>query len=36
MSFLDHAHFYRQFIKDFSKISKLLIRLLMKDIEFNF
>ncbi|XP_058733056.1 uncharacterized protein LOC131604643 [Vicia villosa] len=35
-SFLGHAGFYRRFIKDFSKISKPLTSLLMKDVEFNF
>ncbi|XP_075487951.1 uncharacterized protein LOC142527119 [Primulina tabacum] len=35
-SFLGHAGFYRRFIKDFSKIAKLLSSLLMKDAEFNF
>ncbi|XP_058726124.1 uncharacterized protein LOC131597442 [Vicia villosa] len=35
-SFLGHAGFYRRFIKDFSKISKPLTNLLMKDVEFNF
>jgi hypothetical protein len=28
-SFLDHAGFYRRFVKDFSKISKLFYSLLM-------
>ncbi len=35
-SFLGHAGFYRRFIKDFSKISKPLSNLLMKDCPFNF
>lgn len=35
-SFLGHASFCRPFIKDFSKISKLLTRLLMKDAKFDF
>ena len=35
-SFLGHAGFYRRFIKDFSKISKPLGRLLEKDAKFNF
>ena len=35
-SFLGHARFYRQFIKDFSKISKPLCNLLNKDVVFNF
>ncbi|XP_058733217.1 uncharacterized protein LOC131604819 [Vicia villosa] len=35
-SFLGHAGFYRRLIKDFSKISKPLASLLMKDVEFNF
>jgi hypothetical protein len=35
-SFLGHAGFYRRFIKDFSKITKPLTRLLMKDTEFIF
>ncbi|XP_075475877.1 LOW QUALITY PROTEIN: uncharacterized protein LOC142514366 [Primulina tabacum] len=35
-SFLGHAGFYRRFIKDFSKIAKILSSLLMKDAEFNF
>ena len=34
-SFLGHAGFYRRFIKDFSKISKPLCRLLEKDAKFN-
>jgi hypothetical protein len=33
-SFLGHAGFYRRFIKDFSKITKPLTGLLMKDAEF--
>ena len=35
-SFLRHAGFYRRFIKDFSKISKPLCRLLEKDAKFDF
>ncbi|WMV30746.1 hypothetical protein MTR67_024131 [Solanum verrucosum] len=35
-SFLGHAGFYRRFIKDFSKISKLLTNLLTKDVKFEF
>ena len=35
-SFLGHAGFYRQFIKDFSKISKPLCKLLEKDSPFDF
>jgi RNase H-like domain found in reverse transcriptase len=35
-SFLGHVGFYRRFIKDFSKIGKLLINLTMKDVDFNF
>jgi len=35
-SFLGHAGFYRRFIKDFSKITKPLTGLLMKDAEFTF
>ena len=35
-SFLGHAGFYRRFIKDFSKISKPLTNLLIKDVEFCF
>ena len=35
-SFLGHASFYRRFIKDFSKISKPLTNLLMKEVEFIF
>ena len=35
-SFLGHARFYRRFIKDFSKIARLLCRLLEKDTKFNF
>ena len=33
--FLGHAGFYRRFIKDFSKISKPLYKLLEKDAKFN-
>jgi hypothetical protein len=35
-SFLGHVGFYRRFIKDFSKISRPLCVLLVKDIPFNF
>ena len=35
-SFLGHAGFYRRFIRDFSKIARLLCRLLEKDAKFNF
>jgi hypothetical protein len=35
-SFLGHAGFYRRFIKDFSKISRPLCSLLVKDIPCNF
>jgi hypothetical protein len=35
-SFLGHAGFYRRFIKEFSKITKPLTGLLMKDAEFTF
>ena len=35
-SFLGHAGFYRRFIKDFSKISKPLSNLLVKDTPFDF
>ena len=35
-SFLGHAEFYRRFIKDFSKISRPLCRLLEKDVNFDF
>jgi len=35
-SFLGHAGFYRHFIKDFSKISKPLCNLLLKENDFNF
>ncbi|XP_040369481.1 uncharacterized protein LOC112184819 [Rosa chinensis] len=35
-SFLGHAGFYRRFIKDFSKISRPLCRLLQKDVAFEF
>lgn len=35
-NFLDHARFYRRFIKDFSKITKSLCNLLEKDTPFNF
>ena len=35
-SFLGHVGFYRRFIKDFSKISKPLCKLLAKDTTFEF
>ena len=35
-SFLGHPGFYRRFIKDFSKISRPLCRLLEKDAKFDF
>jgi hypothetical protein len=35
-SFLGHGGFYRRFIKDFSKITKPLTRLLQKDVEYDF
>ena len=35
-SFLGHVGFYRRFIKDFSKISKPMTRLLEKDTPFHF
>ena len=35
-SFLGHAGFYRRFIKDFSKITIPLCKLLQKDVEFHF
>ncbi|PIN21706.1 DNA-directed DNA polymerase [Handroanthus impetiginosus] len=35
-SFLGHAGFYRQFIKDFSKITRPLCKLLQKDVPFDF
>ncbi|XP_072084551.1 uncharacterized mitochondrial protein AtMg00860-like [Arachis hypogaea] len=35
-SFLGHAGFYRQFIKDYSKVALPLSRLLQKDVEFHF
>ena len=35
-SFLGHAGFYRRFIKDFSKITKPLCELLVKDAVFDF
>jgi hypothetical protein len=35
-SFLGHAGFYRQFIKDFSKIARPLCRLLAKETSFEF
>ena len=35
-SFLGHAEFYRQFIKDFSQIARPLMNLLAKDAPFEF
>ena len=35
-SFLEHAGFYRRFIRDFSKISRPLCKLLEKDANFDF
>ncbi|XP_062103323.1 uncharacterized protein LOC133814372 [Humulus lupulus] len=35
-SFLGHAGFYRRFIKDFSKVSKLLSTLIMNGVPFDF
>jgi len=35
-SFLRYVHFYRCFTKDFLKIAKALIQLLIKDISFEF
>ena len=35
-SFLGHTGFYRHFIKDFSRITKPLTSILMKDVEFIF
>ena len=35
-SFLDHAGFYRRFIKDFSQIARPLTNLLSKDAPFEF
>ena len=35
-SFLGHAGFYKRFIKDFSKISRPMCRLLKKDATFDF
>ncbi|KAM2835106.1 hypothetical protein PS2_032069 [Malus domestica] len=35
-SFLEHAGFYRRFIKDFSKVSQPLCRLLKKEVTFDF
>jgi hypothetical protein len=35
-SFLGHAGFYRQFIKDFSKITTPLFKLLAKEVDFVF
>jgi hypothetical protein len=34
--FLGHAGLYRRFIKDFSKITKPLMHLLQKDVDFDF
>lgn len=34
LSFLGHARFYQRFIKDFPNISKPLMSLLMKEVEF--
>ena len=34
--FLGHTGFYRRFIRDFSKISRPLCRLLEKDVKFDF
>ena len=36
ISFLEHVGFYRRYIKDFSKISKPLCKLLEKDVKFEF
>ena len=36
INFLGHAGFYRRFIRDFSKISRPLCRLLEKDVKFEF
>ena len=33
-SFLGHAGFYRRFIKDFSKISRPLCKVMEKDVKF--
>ena len=35
-SFLGHAGFYGRFVKDFSKISRPLCRMLEKDVKFDF
>lgn len=35
-SFLGHVGFYRRFIKYFFKIARLLAKLLVKDVAFNF
>ena len=35
-SFLGHCGFYRRFIQDFTKITKPLTNLLVKDVDFNF
>ena len=35
-SFLGHVRFYRRFIKDFSKVSRPLCRLLEKDTKFKY
>jgi len=34
--FLGHASFYQKFIKNFSKIARLLTNLLVKDVSFTF
>jgi len=35
-SFLGHVGFYRRFIKDFSKVTRPLTNLLVKDVSFTF
>lgn len=35
-SFLGHAGFYRRFMKDFSKISMSMCKLLQKEVPFDF
>jgi len=35
-SFLGHTNFYRRFVKDFSKITRLLTNLLSKNVSFTF
>src|SRR3954462_4656431 len=35
-AFLEHAGFYRRFIKDFSKLARPLTNLLSKDVKFDF